>query len=201
LQVVLNRREKEHLVIQLYQQGKTMREIASAVHMSFGDIGAITRRINGQDGIEIDAEIKDLKNKSKESQALYLFSIGKKPIEVAIELDLPTYVVHDIQEEFFALNDLYELELVYDEIKAYLPSFLKLFHCLKQRHMLGEKQISEVLECAKDLSHLTNRVRCVTNNLIELETQKTDLINKVILWNAQLCDLDKAIDLKTNNQI
>jgi hypothetical protein len=93
LQIALNRREKEALVIQLYQQGKTMREIAEAAHLSFSDIGAITKRIDGHNNIDIDADTKDLKNKSKDAQALYLFSIGKKPIEVAIELDLPPSVV------------------------------------------------------------------------------------------------------------
>jgi hypothetical protein len=194
---VLNRREKEQLVIQLYQQGKTMREIAKAAHLSFGDIGAITRRINSQEGIDIDTELKDLKNKSKDSQALYLFTLGKKPIEVAIELDLPPSVVYDVQEEFWALQDLHELAFVYNEISPYLSSFLQLFRSLKKHKMLGEKQISEVLEYTRDLSHLTDRVRCVTNNLIELEAQERDLMNRMVLWNAQLFDLGEAIDLKT----
>jgi DNA-binding NarL/FixJ family response regulator len=38
---MLSRTEKEQRVIELYQQGKTIREIAREVHMSFADIGAI----------------------------------------------------------------------------------------------------------------------------------------------------------------
>jgi hypothetical protein len=41
---VLNKYEKEELVIRMHQEGKTLREIASAVHISFGDIGKIIRR-------------------------------------------------------------------------------------------------------------------------------------------------------------
>ena len=37
--MVLNRRDKEQLVIDLHGQGKTIREIASAAHLSFSDIG------------------------------------------------------------------------------------------------------------------------------------------------------------------
>ena len=48
--------------------------------------------------------MKDLKNKSKHT-GLILISIGKTPLQVTIELDLPTPVVHEIQEEFWALND------------------------------------------------------------------------------------------------
>ena len=63
LQVVLNKQEKEELVIRLHKEGKTIREIAHIVHLSFTDIGKIIRKLNGQnnnDGI-------DLKDKSIEN--------------------------------------------------------------------------------------------------------------------------------------
>lgn len=43
-----NKYDKEHLVIKLHQEGKTIRDIASAAHMSFGDIGKIINRIDGR---------------------------------------------------------------------------------------------------------------------------------------------------------
>ena len=95
-----------------------------------------------------DDMTKDIKNKSRETKALWLFSNGKKPIEVAVELDLTASEVHDIQEEFWALNDLHELALVYGEIKSYLPSFLKLFHCLKEHRILDIKNISKFIRNA-----------------------------------------------------
>ncbi len=64
MQVVLNRRDKEQSVIKLHQEGKTIREIASSAHMSFGDIGSIIRKIEGQDE---EIKIKDIKNKSKDT--------------------------------------------------------------------------------------------------------------------------------------
>jgi hypothetical protein len=112
----LNRRDKEQLVIELHRQGKTIREIAAAAHLSFTDIGAIIRKIDGRDNN--DGVSKDIKNKSRETKALWLFSNGKKPIEVAVELDLTASEVHDIQEEYWALNDLHELALAYNEIRA-----------------------------------------------------------------------------------
>jgi hypothetical protein len=193
---VLNRQDKQHLVIELYRQGKTIREIASVAHLSFSDIGSIIRKIDGRDDVT-----KDIKNKSRETKALWLFSNGKKPIEVAVELDLTASEVHEIQEEFWALNDLHELALVYGEIKSYLPSFLKLFHCLKDHRMLDEKNISKFIRNANyDLSDLENRVQCLSNEIINLEGQKRNLMNKVILWNAQLSDLEKTIDHK-NQQL
>jgi hypothetical protein len=200
VQVVLSRRDKEQLVIELHRQGKTIREIASAAHMSFTDIGTIIRRADGHDKDD-DIETKDLKNKSKDTQALFLFSRGKKPIDVSIELDLSASEVQNMLEEYWALNDLHELALAYNEIRAYLPSFLKLFHCLKERRMLNEKNIFKLLKYANyDLSDLMNRVQCLSDEIINLEGQKRNLMNKVILWNAQLSDLGKAIDVK-NQQL
>ena len=193
MQVVLNKQEKEELVIRLHKEGKTFRDIASAAHLSFTDIRSIIRKIDGRDN---DDGSKDIKTKSADTKALFLFANGKKPIDVAIELDLSASEVQNILDEFWALNDLHELAFVYNEIKTFLPS-----HCLKDRRMLSEKHISNVLRYVdNDLPQLTDRVQCLTNDVRNLESQKRNLMNKLILWNAQLCDLGKAIDIK-NQQL
>jgi hypothetical protein len=61
-----------------------------------------------------------------------LFEHGKKPIDVAIELDISFSNVEELQEEFWALKELYDLAFVYLEIKNNLTSFLKLYKLLKQ---------------------------------------------------------------------
>jgi hypothetical protein len=137
MQIILNKQEKKKLVIKLHQEGKTIREIAHQAHASFTDIGKIIRKMNDQN----NNEGIDLKDKSVEIRAIYLFSIGKTPLEVAIELNLPASEVHDLQEEFWALNKLYELTFVYSEIKNFLLSFMKLYQCLKERKMLNEEYI------------------------------------------------------------
>jgi hypothetical protein len=67
--------------------------------------------------------------------------------------------------------------------------------------MLDEKHISKFLRYANyDLSDLENRVQCLSNEITNLEGQKRNSMNKVILWNAQSSDLGKAIDHK-NQQL
>ena len=169
MQVVLNRRDKEQLVIKPYREGKTIREIAHAAHVSFTDIGSIIRRIDGQDD-----KTKDVKNKSKDSQALYLFSTGKKPVDVAIELDVSASEVHDMQEEFWALNQQYELAFVYGKLKNFLPSFLKLFQSLKEFGMLNEESLSNFLKYAGQyFTELTYGMQQLANEVIDLESKKT----------------------------
>jgi hypothetical protein len=198
---ILNKHDKEQLVIELRNQGKNIRQIAPAAHLSFSDIGSIIRKIDGRDNDDgVEAKI-DIKNKSRETKALWLFSNGKKPIEVAVELDLTASEVHEMQEEFLALNGLYDLAFAYNEVKACLPSFLKLFHCLKERRMLDEKYIFKLLRYANyDLSDLSNRVQCLSDEIINLEGQKRNSMYQLIIWNAQLDDLGREIDIK-NQQL
>jgi hypothetical protein len=197
LQVVLNRRDKEQSVIKLHQEGKTIREIASSAHMLFGDIGSIIRKIEGQDE---EVKIKDIKNKSKDTQALFLFSSGKKPIDVAVELDLSASEVHEMQEEFWALNQQYELALVYGKIKNILPSFLKLFQSLNEFGMLNEESLSNFLKYAgQDLPELTYRMQRLVNEVIDLESKKKQSIDAL----AQLSDTLSWYhrNIKLNKQI
>ena len=142
-----------------------------------------------------------MKNKTKTTQALHLFKSGKKPIDVVIELDISANEIEDILQEYWMLNQLDELTLVYYEIKTFLSSFLKLFHCLKKHKMLSEKNISDVLRyVGNDLPLLTDRIQCLRNDVIDLEDKKRNLLNELIIWNAQLSDLGRAINLK-NQQL
>ena len=98
MQVVLNRQEKEKLVVKLYQDGKNIREIAKQAHLSFGSIGTIIRRLNGIENNETISS--DMINKSKATQALSLFLQGKRPVDVAIKLDLPANEIEDMLQEY-----------------------------------------------------------------------------------------------------
>jgi hypothetical protein len=109
--------------------------------------------------------------------------------------------VQNLLEEFWALNDPHELAFIYNEIRTFLPSFLKLFHCLKNNKMLGEKHISNVLRYVGNvLPQLTDRIQCLGNDVINLEDKKRNLMNELILWNAQLSELGNAINMK-NQQL
>jgi hypothetical protein len=188
MQVVLNKKEKEQLVIQLCQDGKPIREIARVrqEHLPFGSIRKIIRTINSGD----DTNSDNCGSNYKLTKALYLFKTGKKPIDVAIELDISASEVEELQQEFWALNQLHELAFLFNEIKHYLPSFIKLFNLSKRNKLLGEERISKILRCADlDLPSLENKVQNVTGDVIELEWKKKDLNNTIILWNAQIADI------------
>lgn len=180
MQVIQNKKEKEALVVKLHHENKTIRQIAEIVHMSFKDIGAIIRLIDGRANEEIMSN--DMRGKSKSAQAMYLFLHGKRPVDVAIELDLSANEIEEMQQEFWVLTKLDELALLYIEIRNHLDLFLNLFHVMKINKMINEKDIETVLKYAVDLPSLESKFRSLANTVLDLEIKKKEL-------NCQLMDL------------
>ncbi|SRR6266487_621062 len=130
--------------------------------MSFGNIGAIVRKATGLDDGNKTKEQQDKPSTitlSKDSQAFKLFTEGKKPIEVAIKLDLGADVVDRLNQQFWRLEGLYELNLIYKEIRRYLPSFLKLFKLMKQQKIMTEQDVVDALKNAKELPGLKSQIQ------------------------------------------
>ena len=110
------------------------------------------------------------------------------------QLDLQESEVHDLQQEFWALNQLYELPLVYQELKHDFDSFFELFMLLKKNKILSKQHISKFLRYAgHDLPSLENKIRKLTRDVIKREIRKKDLNNSIMLQRAQLSDLGQAI--------
>jgi hypothetical protein len=79
------REEKERYVIYLHQKHKSYREIARVVHVSFSDISKIIREHYGYPEPQ-----KDESQLSNETRALKLFDENKRPVDVAIQLGIPS---------------------------------------------------------------------------------------------------------------
>ena len=103
---LLSREEREQYVIQLYKENKSVREIAKLMHMSFRDIGVITKKVKSE--VELD-EDDDIKSKSKTTQAIKLFCEGKDTVDVVIALDLPADEVRAIYSTLLLSGPKYPL--------------------------------------------------------------------------------------------
>jgi hypothetical protein len=174
--MLLSRTEREQRIIELYQQGKTIREIAQDVHMSFGDIGAIIRKLTGVNGDKEKGEQDKahISTLSKDSQAFKLFSEGKRPIDVAIALDLKADEINKLYRKYWELNQLHQLTLVYEKVKHCIPSFLKLHSIIKENKMDEEKDIANILKNANELPYLENKVQQLLYDVDALENKKNN---------------------------
>src|SRR6476646_6734413 len=149
--------EKEKLVIDLYyNQRKNVRQIAQEARISFRDIAAILKKkeeaaaVNGHDSgnrngirVAIDNQQQQLGNGSSQSnqkstQAYKLFSEGKTPVEVAIQLSLSEKEAIRFYTEYWKLKRLYSLYHIYQESKGDLSYILKLCRIAKRHGITAD---------------------------------------------------------------
>jgi hypothetical protein len=185
----MTREEREEYVIQLYKEGKSIRQIAELVHMSFRDIGTVTKKVKlladrerGYTDDEIDTEPK-----SKEAQAFKLFSEGKSPIQVAIALDLDAGVVRAIYRDYWDLSGRYKLAQIYDEARYDLYYLLRLHWVLKGVGM-EERDLIKMFELAKhnQLELLQGKVEYLRYEVNMLESQKAKATNDILRLNRTI---------------
>jgi transposase len=195
----LSREEKEEYVIRLYKENKSIREIAKLMHMSFRDIGQILSKFKKEAERErghTDDEEIDNKAKSKESQAFKLLSEGKTPVDVVIALDMQTEEVHAIYREYWELKGMYKLNVLYEEAKDTLPSVLKLHRIVEEQGM-GEQEIINVLKLANnnELPYLQDKVEYLRNEKNNLELQKAECTNHVLILSKRIDELRDTVNV------
>jgi hypothetical protein len=150
--------QKKALVIQLYQQGKTRRQIAEVVHMSFKDIANVITKHTGEESISLNKP-----EKSKDARAFELFLKGKQSVEVAIELDMSADEVEELHVQYWRLSKLDDLEILYHEAEYSLSLLLQLHDILKDNKITKDKDIRELMELA---NHGLPNIRYSVNNEI-----------------------------------
>jgi hypothetical protein len=172
--VQLNKHQKKALVIALYKQGKTRRQIAEIVHMSFKDIADI---INDHTG---DSEVNQ-PVKSKDARAFELFLQGKHSVEVAIELDMPADKVEELHVQYWRLSKLDDLEILYHEAEYSLSLLLQLHDILKDNKITKDKDIRELMELANHgLPNIRYRFEELLNQVAALENEKAALNTQIL---------------------
>jgi hypothetical protein len=179
---ILTRQERERLVIDLYNQGKTYREICKQVRISPRDIGVILNKViegkaerskEEQDNINSKNQNQEQQpHRSLSAQAYKLFSDRKTPLEVAIALNLRESEATKFYKEYWKLKNLHNLNMAYEETKGDIDPFLKLYKLAKSNGM-GVQQVIDALAIANnDLPVLERRFKRLRNDISALQFQK-----------------------------
>jgi len=121
---ILTRQERERLVLDLYNQGKTYREISKEARISPRDIGIILNKVIEEKAERSKEEQDNINSKnhnqeneqrlSLSAQAYKLFSDRKTPLEVAIALNLRESEATKFYKEYWKLKQLHNLNMVYE---------------------------------------------------------------------------------------
>ena len=138
--MILNKKDKESLVIELMNKGLNVKQVSKQAHVSFSDIARIKRKITG----EMEAvETKENENKEKSvtAKGLELLLEGKSPVEVAIALDLKTEEVIKLFNDFLALQNMHKVAVVLKDYRKDLGLFLKWFYWI-DKYKINSKDLS-----------------------------------------------------------
>jgi DNA-binding CsgD family transcriptional regulator len=200
---ILTRQGRERLVIDLYNQGKTYREIAKEARISPRDIRIILNKVIEQKKSEGSKEQQDNddaeKNQNQEqhlslsAQAYKLFSEGKTPLQVAITLNLRESEATKFYKEYWKLKQLHHLNMVYEELRGDIEYFLKLYRLSKSKR-IGVKQVVNLLEMSNnDLQAIEERFKTLRNDASTLQFRKHTLERNLYQLNNQIASTAKLL--------
>jgi hypothetical protein len=196
---ILTRQERERLVLELYNQGKTYREIAKEARISPRDIGVILNKVveektEREEQDDAEKNRQEEKQLSLSAQAYKLFSDRKTPLEVAIELNLRESEATKFYREYWKLKQLHNLRMVYEEVKGDIEYFLKI-HKLSKAKGMSVKQVVNLLEIANnDLPALEERFKRLRNEISMLQFQKQIDERNLYQLNNQIVSTAKLLN-------
>ena len=179
-EILLNKFEKEKRVIELHLEGKTIRDIAPVVHMSFRDISNLIKAYEKKATVALKEKPKgdssNIKKKlSKSSQAFKLFREGKKLTDVAIELEIPARKAVKLWSLFLKLERMYQAYEFYNDYEHDIPGFLSIRNFIKTNHVRTNK-IADILRDAKNILGLQGHVSILKDEIAELKQIKNNYL-------------------------
>ena len=183
---LFTRKQKEILVIELYQQGKTIREIAKEVHMSFSRISQV---INRFEGVNSDEEVPV----SKETKALKLFSEGKDLVSVAIELDMKIDEIKRLYLEYLNMNGLNDLtKFYYEQGDQFLP-FVQCYNNLRSKGISTLKVIG-LAELVHKISQIETNLKEKSDRIQGMLRQQQSIVKEIYRLQNIEAELQKSIN-------
>ena len=167
--------ERKKRVIDLYfNQHKTYAEIAEIEKMSPRDIHAIIKEEQAR-----RQKYKDQQQQEEISAKAYkLFSKGKRPVQVAITLNLGQPEVTRVYGEYWKLKRLHILNSICRD-KWQTSPFLKLYQLMKEKGMSIEQVVNVVDIAIHKLPHMENLYEQVTDQIDKMQRTRQGLVNDI----------------------
>jgi DNA-binding protein H-NS len=172
---VLTRDERRKRVLDLHSECMGTREIAKLLHMSFTDIAKILKEADK----EKESEQQRTRQEFLSSKAYKLFSEGKTPVQVAIELNIRASEAIILQKEYWELEGLHNLNRIYEETKADTWHIVNLWKSVKAAGMRVQHIITLLKVANNNLPTVEYRHERFKQEVNSLQEQKTNLYNQV----------------------
>jgi transposase len=170
----LNKFEKEKKVIELHkQQGKTIRQIAPEVHMSFRDISKIIKAYERTAKRKVRNQSSQPKKPSISTQSFILYKEGKQIDDVKILLDIPFNLAIRYRKQYLKSIGMFESYEFYRDYQYDIPTFLSINNFLKRNNVSGNN-IANVLRKANDVNNLNQTFSNLKAEIEELKQTKNN---------------------------
>jgi hypothetical protein len=160
--VITNRK-----IIDLYfNQHKNIREVCKIVGKSSRYVVPVIKeqRIRLADNKEYEKP-KGL----PEVRAYKLFAEGKSPVEVTAKLNLPGSQVQQYYTQYWKLNNMHELNTIYNEIKDNIGYFVTLFRFAKKERLTPEEVIG-LINMSNDIQDLERQYKRLNVSIVNLQS-------------------------------
>ena len=176
---ILTQEQKKDLVLKLLEEEYTYREIQKIAHVSPAFITKVKKELLGEDYVFKNQPTKISKN----TQAISLISNGKKPMEIALTLNLDSNGVNKAYSDYFRLNNLDKFaDLINPENSEKFNLLLMVTDILKHKGITDTDSISEILTKIKNLENLqeqTKHTRSVKSVLENEIVKLQSLVNEL----------------------
>lgn len=196
---LLTRDSKERRVIELHEKGMNIRQIAKRVHMSFGDIGQITRKYSGDEDI-----VQNTKKFSKHSHALELFRTNHSNLEVAIKVGLTDSETLEEQRQYRRLVNMDEFCEFYDAMKGNLEFYLQMYTELSNAGLTihdaieGLRYARWIASMKLEYIDLQNKLQQIRNESFETWKKLQSLKREKYYISSQLGHLKTVTNAKSD---
>jgi hypothetical protein len=176
-EIPLNKFEKEKRVIEMHLAGKTLRQIASEVHMSFTPISKIIKAYERKKELQAKREESKKTNQPKKpslsSQAFILFKEGKQIDEVKVLLDIPFKIAYRYRKQYLKAIGMFEAFEFYQDHSYDIPTLLSINTFLGRNDING-KDIVNVLRTANDVINLNQIISNLKAEIEKLNQMKNN---------------------------
>jgi hypothetical protein len=181
--MILTRREKENLIVDLYNQDQTYKEIASTARVSVRDIRPVLEKAEKEREKKLGLSTQKRKDNESDnnqrqklsipSQAYQLFSEGNTPLGVAVELNLREGQVTKYYREHWRLKGLYSLNRMYVEITNEILPIAKLYRRIKREGIGIEQAVNLIRKANYDLPTIGQKFLQIERVVNSLELRKS----------------------------
>jgi hypothetical protein len=167
--MTLNNEITNQIIDLYFNQHKTIREVCRILGKSSHDVVPVIK----EQRLQLAPNTHDNKQQEKdlpEVNAYKLFAEGKSPVEVATRLNLSGQTVQQYYFQYWKLENMHELNEIYNEIKDCIGYFVKLVRLAKKEHLTPEEIIS-LVNVINEIPGLERKYKQLNVNIVEIEEE------------------------------